>query len=96
MLSILFKVMLYHGYYLSDLLKSTIVSIPKEKSASLFNSNNYCGISLFNCITKLYDYGIIYLGGDRLVTSDMQYAYKPCHSTNVYIAVLKEIIDIYI
>ena len=26
----------------------------------------------------------------------MQYAYKPCHSTNLYTAVLKEIIDIYV
>ena len=71
MLSILFNVMLYHGYYPSDLLKSTIVSIPKEKSAPLSNSNNYRGISLFNCIIKLYDYVIIDLCGDRLVTSDM-------------------------
>ena len=72
------------------------MSIPKEKSASLSNSNNYRGISLFNCINKLYDYVIIDLCGDRLVTSDMQYAYKPCHSTNLCTAMLKEIIDIYV
>ena len=96
MLSILFNEMLYHGYYPSDLLKSTIVSIPKEKSSSLSNSNNYRGISLFNCINKLSDYVIIDLCGDRLVTSDMQYAYKPCHSTNLCTAMLKEIIDIYV
>ena len=72
------------------------MSFPKEKYASLSNINNYCGISLFNCINKLYDYVIIDLCGDRLVTSHMQYAYKPCHSTNVCTAVLKEIIDIYV
>ena len=67
MLSILFNEMLYHGYYPSYLLKSTIVSIPKEISVSLSNSNNYRGISLFNCINKLYDYVIIDLCGDRLI-----------------------------
>ena len=73
MLSILFNAMLYHGYYPSDLLKSTIVSIPKEKSASLAKSDNYRGISLFNSINKLYEYVIIDLCGERLVTSDMAY-----------------------
>ena len=72
------------------------MSIPKEKSASLSNSNNYRGISLFNCINKLYDYVIIDLCGDRLVSSDMQCAYKSCHSTNLCTDVLKEIIDIYV
>ena len=60
MLSILINEMPYHGYYQSDLLKSTNVSIPKEKSASLSNSNNYHGILLFNCINNLYDYVINY------------------------------------
>ena len=59
------------GYFSSDLVKSTIVSVPKEQSASLSNSNNYRDISLVNCINKLYDYVMIYLCGDRLVTSDM-------------------------
>ena len=63
---------------------------------SLSNSDNYRGISLFNCINKLYYYVIIDLCGNRLETSDMQYAYKPSHSTNMCTAVLKEIIDIYV
>ena len=53
-------------------------------------------MSLFNCINKLYDYVIIDLFCVRLVTCDMQYAYKPCHSTNLCTAVLKEIINIYV
>ena len=72
------------------------MSISKKKYASLSNSDNYRGISLFNCINKRYDYVIIYLCGDRFVTSDMQYAYKPWHSTNVCTDVIKEIIDIYV
>ena len=77
MLSMLFNEMLYHGYYPSDLLKSTIVCISKEKSASLSNSDNYRGIAVFNYINKLNNYVHIDLCGDQLVTGDMQDAYTP-------------------
>ena len=54
MLSILSNAMLCHEYYPSALFKYTIVSIPKEKSASLSNSDNYrgshCSIVLTKCI----------------------------------------------
>ena len=32
-----------------------IISIPKAVQVSLSNNDNYRGISLFNCICKLYD-----------------------------------------
>ena len=38
--------MTVHEHYLSEVLKSTIVSIPKDKTASFFNSDNYRGISM--------------------------------------------------
>ena len=96
MLSILFNAMLFHGYYPDELLKSTIISIPKDKSASLCNSNNYRGISLFNSISKLYDYVIIELCGDRLLTSDMQFGYKENHSTTMCTAIFREVIEHYV
>ena len=55
-LSILFNSMMSHGYYPKELLKSTIISIPKDRSASLSNSDNYRGISLFNSMCTLFDY----------------------------------------
>ena len=61
LLSILFNSMLGHGYYPTELLKSYIISIPKDRTASLSNSDNYRGISLFNSICKMYDYVIIEL-----------------------------------
>ena len=63
--------MLTHGYYPKELVKSTIISIPKDKSASLSKSTNYRVIFLFNSINKLFDYIIIDLCGDTLSTSDM-------------------------
>ena len=69
MLCLLFNSMLTHGYYPKELVKSTIISIPKDKSISLSKSTNYRGISFFNSINKLFDYVFIDLCGDTLLTS---------------------------
>ena len=95
-LSLLFNAMIIHGHYPTQLLKSTIVSIPKDKTASLSNSDNYRGISMFNSIHKLFDYVIIEICGDGLSTSDMQYGYKNNHSTTMCTMILKEILHHYI
>ena len=50
LLSILFNVMLQHGYNAKDLILSSIISIPKDMKTSLSSSTNYRGISLFNTI----------------------------------------------
>ena len=92
----LFNAMITHGHYPSELNKSTIISIPKDKTASLSDSSNYRGISLFNCISKLFDYTIIDICGDHLATSDMQFGFNSKHSTNMCTAVLKEVIDRYL
>ena len=87
--------MLVHGYYPSELLKSTIISLPKDKTGSLSSSSNYRGISLFNSICKLYDYVIIDIWGDSLDTCDMQYGFKKKHSTTLCTVVLKELVQHY-
>ena len=60
-LSTLFNTMLIHGYTPSVLLMFTILSVPKDYKTSLSSSDNYKGISLFNCICKLYDHVILHL-----------------------------------
>ena len=72
MLCLLFNAMLIHGYTPDDLLKSSIISIPKDRTASLTTSDNYRGISLFNAICKLLDNIILLLYGDEFQSSDMQ------------------------
>ena len=84
--------MIVHKHYPSELLKSTIVSIPKDKTASLSNSDNYRSILMFNSIHKLLDYVIIDICGDSLSTNDMQYGYKNNHSTTMCTVILKEVI----
>ena len=76
LLSLLHKLMLLHEYTPTDLLKSSIISIPKDVQVSLSNIDNYRGISLFNGICKLYDSVTLFLYGNYLSTSDMQFGYK--------------------
>ena len=60
-LALLFRSIMYHGHYPDNLLKSTIISIPKDIKASLSNVDNYRGISLSNSINKVFDGVIIEL-----------------------------------
>ena len=75
--------MLLHGYTPTVLLKSSIISIPKDVKVSLSNIDNYRGIALFNYICKLYDNITLFLNGNYLNTSDMQFGYKKGHSTTM-------------
>ena len=76
LLLLLFKAMIVHGHYPNELLKSTIVYIPKNKTASLSNSDNYRGISMFDSIHKLFNYVIIHICDDFLSTSDISMVIK--------------------
>ena len=95
LLSMLFKSMLIHGYNANDLVLSSIISIPKDIRSSLSSSDNYRGISLFNGICKLFDYVIMHTCNDYLYTSDMQFGFKPQHSTTMCSLVYHEIINHY-
>ena len=84
MLSIMFNVMLTHGFNPEDLLLSTIISIPNDNRGSLNSSDNYRGISLSNSICKLYDYVFIDLNMDYLKTDDMQFGFKNNYNCFMY------------
>ena len=88
--------MLVHGYTPDDLLKSSIISIPKDSTASLTTSDNYGGISLFNAICKLFDNVILALYGDELQSSDMQFGYKQGHSTTLCTLIHDEVVHHYL
>ena len=95
-MSLLFNSTLVHGYTPDALLKSTIISIPKDSAASLTRSDNYRGISLFNSICKLFDHVILLLFGGQLEASDMQFGFKRGHSTVMCSVIFKEIVDHYL
>ena len=95
-LSILFNVMITHGYNARDLRISSILSIPKDMKSSLTSSDNYRGISLFNSICKVFDYTILDLCNDYFMTSDMQFGFKNKHSTIMCSVAYYEVINHYL
>ena len=89
-LSILMSSMLVHGYNATDLLSSTIISIPKDARGDMSRSDNYRGIALCNCICKLFDIILMKKYSDVLCTSDQQFAFKANHSTTLCTGILIE------
>ena len=83
--------MFTHGYTPSSLLESVINSIPKDLRGDMCSKDNYRGIALCSALCKLVDILIIEKHGDVLFTSELQFAFKPRHSTNMCTAVLKEV-----
>ena len=92
----MFNAMLTHGFNPDDLLRSTIISIPKNSRGSLCSSDNYRGISLSNSICKLFDYVFIHMQKDSLQTCDMQFGFKSNHSTVLCTAIYIETISHYV
>ena len=94
-LSMLMNGMLVHGYNADDLLKCTLVSIPKDVRGSLSDSDNYRGIALCSAICKIVHYAIIYKYGSELHTSSLQFAYKQDHSTIMCTSIFQEVVNYY-
>jgi hypothetical protein len=89
-ISHLFSGMIMHGYAPDCLLKSTIISIPKNVRGDLSSDENYRGISLCSSIFKLYEIVLLQKQEHNLLTSDMQFAYKAGHSTTLSTLILKD------
>ena len=82
--------MFTHGYTLTGLLEAVITSIPKDLRGDLCISDNYRVISLCSALCKIVDVVVINKHRDKLFTSNLQFAFKPDHSTNMCTTVLKE------
>jgi hypothetical protein len=84
------------GKYPSNWRKSFIIHI--HKSGDKFNINNYRGISLQNCIGKLFS-AVLY---SRLVSfyedkfADQQFGFRTIHRTTDSIFILKSLITKYL
>ena len=84
-----------HSHMPECLQASTIVSIPKDCRGSMIVSENYRGICLCSVIVKLMDIIMMATCGNSLDTSELQFAYKPGHSTTMCTTVMKEVIQHY-
>ena len=73
-----------------NLLLNVLKPIPKDVRGNLSDSNNYRGISLCSSlISKAIDNIIIKRYGNLLNTNELQFGFKPNHSTNVCTGIMK-------
>ena len=94
-LSQLVTAMLIHGTADELMNKATIIPIPKNKQKSLSDSKNYRAISKNSIISKIIDHVLINLIGEKLKTTDYQFAYKAGFSTSLCSFLVAETISYY-
>lgn len=88
----LFNAMMIHGYMPHKLLVGTVISIIKDNNGDLCSSDNLRGIALSSCIGKLFDLLLLHRYAEYFRTSDLQFSYKPNHSTTLCTLTLKEVV----
>ncbi len=54
-LSIMATTTMVHGYNIQNLLEGTLISLPKNIHADICDSDNYGGICLCSCLTKIFE-----------------------------------------
>ena len=94
-LSELLTAVFIHGHQPTDVLLSTVSSIPKDMRGDMCSDNNYRGITLTSCVAKIFDMIMLLRNEQILHTSGLQFAYKQKHSTVMCALVLKEIVSYY-
>ena len=78
-----------------SMLASVLVPIPKNRKKSLCDSSNYRSIAISSIVGKVLDSVVMSKHRAALQTSDLQYGFKPSHSTVQCTFVLNEVVDYY-
>ena len=89
LIALCFTVCLSHVYLPTAMIETTIVLIVKNKSGNLSDSNNYRPIALATIVSKIIESVILVKCGEYLTSSDNQFGFKSCHSTDLCIYALK-------
>ena len=73
----------------------TYFNLPKDLKGKLCVDDNYRGIALCSALCKVIDLIIIDKYSDKLITSELQFAFKPDHSTNMCTSIFKDVCSYY-
>jgi hypothetical protein len=83
-----------HGIVANNMKVSTIKPISKNTS-NVCDSNNYRSIAIGSVLSKIVDRILLKRLSDYLITSELQFGFKPHHSTNMCSLLVKETISYY-
>ena len=92
-LHILFNGFLQHGIVPTHLFHGTITPIVKDNSGDINAVSNYRGITLCGVLSHLFEHALRLKFGHFLVSNELQFGFKPNHSTNHAVYTLKTCIN---
>ena len=84
-----------HGHIPVKALETMLVPIVKDRKSDITVSDNYRPIAIATVASKIIEVLLLNKYVTYLATNDNQFGFKPKHSTDMSIFVLKEIIDYY-
>ena len=91
-----FSSFLSHGYLPDSFMSVVLVPIIKDKSGKINSKDNYRPIAIASTLSKLLEKILLERLSNYLFTSSHQFGFKPKHSTDACIYVLKEAVDFYV
>lgn len=94
-LALILRAMYTHCGAPVELLTSMLVPIPKDRKKTLSDSSNYRSIAISSIIGKIFDNIILSKHANVLQSSDLQFGFKPKHSTVQCTFVLNEVVEYY-
>ena len=92
-LSVLFTAMLWHGFSPEDMLKSTMVPIPKGRWSNLSLSSNFRAITLGSIFMKVLELVIMKKEACNLMSNDLQFGFKTGLSTTLCTSMIQETVS---
>ena len=87
---------LVHGFLPDSLMSVILVPIIKDKSGKINSKDNYRPIAIASIMSKLLEKLLLERLNNYFFTSSHQFGFKPKHSTDACIYVLKETINSYV
>ena len=91
-----FTSFLVHGFLPDSLMSVILVPIIKDKSGKINSKDNYRPIAIASIMSKLLEKLLLERLNNYFFTSSHQFGFKPKHSTDACIYVLKETINSYV
>ena len=92
-LHLLFNAFIQHGFVPTTFLKGTISPTVKNSSGNLNSADNYRGITLCSVISHLFENALRLKFGEFLKSDELQFGFKPNHSTSHAVYALKSSIN---
>ena len=92
-LHILFNALIQHGFVPTNFLKRTISPTVKDANGDLNSVGNYRGITLSGVYSHLFEQALRLKFGHHLGSDELQFGFKPRHSTSHAVFTLKTCVD---